>query len=200
MEVILLEEIKKLGEKHSTVKVKNGYGRNYLIPQGLAIIANDTNTRIIANKLQVEENQMAKKLKDIDYIIEILQKEVLNISAKVGEENKLFGTVTTQNISDAIAGAKRCQRCFVTLEDMLAFFCTLIHRDAIKDVGLMDMRFLDGLGCDDMWCYQARKKEWKILLCYDAFAEHLHGTSFKRLGVKRDSVAAVKKFRNLSGT
>jgi GT2 family glycosyltransferase len=66
---------------------------------------------------------------------------------------------------------------------MLAFFCTLLHRDAIRDVGLLDERFLSGLGADDEWCYRARCAGWDCRLTFNAYAVHLHSATFLRLGL-----------------
>lgn len=66
---------------------------------------------------------------------------------------------------------------------MLAFFCTLVHRDAIRDVGLLDDRFPSGLAADDEWCYRARCAGWDCRLVYNAYAVHLHSATFLRLGL-----------------
>ncbi|MCH8904792.1 MAG: 50S ribosomal protein L9 [Bacteroidetes bacterium] len=102
MEVILKEDVEKLGEKHDIIKVKNGFGRNYLIPKRLAILANDSNRRILAEDIRVETYREQKRLSDVDTIIDVLKGAIVHVTAKVGENNKLFGSVTSQNIADAI--------------------------------------------------------------------------------------------------
>ena len=66
---------------------------------------------------------------------------------------------------------------------MLAFFCTLLHRDAIRQCGLLDDRFPSGLGADDEWCYRVWRAGWRSLVALNAYAVHLHSESFRRLGL-----------------
>jgi len=105
MEVILKQDISGLGYKHDIVKVKPGYGRNYLIPSGYAIVANATNRR------QVEENvrQMAHKAAKIKQDAEALAAKIgdftAEIKTKAGESGKIFGAVTALQISDALKAA-----------------------------------------------------------------------------------------------
>lgn len=80
---------------------------------------------------------------------------------------------------------------------MLAFFCTLLHRDAIRDVGLLDERFPSGLGADE-WCYRARCAGWECRLVYNAYAVHLHSATFLRLGLDysalhREAMVALRQ-------
>lgn len=102
---------------------------------------------------------------------------------------------------DPIEGAEKCQRNHVTTESMLAFFCTMIHRDAVADVGYQDPHpdYAYGLGADDDWCRRAIRRGWRLLLCYDAFAAHLHKASFRRLGIDR-AAAQKRAYRRLVGT
>jgi len=76
---------------------------------------------------------------------------------------------------------------------MLPFFCTLLHRDAVSDVGFLDNspEYSAGLGADDDWCVRARRKGWKLLVCFDAYAAHLHKESFRRLGIDRRALQNV---------
>lgn len=103
-------------------------------------------------------------------------------------------------LHDPNASAKACSRVYVTTENMLTGFCCLKHRDAIADVGLLDEDpgYAGGLGTDDDWCHRARKQGWKLLLCYDAYAAHLHSESFRRLGMdrKRMQQQAMKTLRS----
>jgi len=105
MEVILKQDISGLGYKHDIVKVKPGYGRNYLIPNGYAIVANASNRR------QVEENvrQMAHKAAKIKQDAEALAAKIgdftAEIKTKAGESGKIFGAVTALQISDALKAA-----------------------------------------------------------------------------------------------
>ncbi len=102
MEIILLKDIDKVGDKHEIVTVKNGYGRNYLIPQGHAIIANDKN-RLRLDELKKEEN--AKEAQLVGHYQEIADKlkdKVIKIGAKAGTSGKIFGSVTNVQIAQAL--------------------------------------------------------------------------------------------------
>jgi large subunit ribosomal protein L9 len=102
MEVILKEDIKSLGYKNDIVKVAPGYGRNYLIPQGLAIIANDSNKKV-SNENAKQAAHKAEKLKTSALATaEKIGAMVLDIPAKVGEKGKIFGAITSLQISDAL--------------------------------------------------------------------------------------------------
>ena len=102
MDIILLQHIEKVGDKHDVVKVKDGFGRNYLIPQGLAIVANKSNMA----RLDGMKKQAAKK----EAVVVTAFKETaaklagtkLKITAKAGETGHLFGSVTAQHISNAL--------------------------------------------------------------------------------------------------
>jgi GT2 family glycosyltransferase len=82
---------------------------------------------------------------------------------------------------------------------MVAFFCTLIRREAWEDVGPLDEQFVDGLGADDDWCLRARAKGWTVGIAPAAFCSHLGASSFKSLGVKRNCSAAYAKLRQKHG-
>ncbi|MEM9918553.1 MAG: 50S ribosomal protein L9 [Bacteroidota bacterium] len=101
MEIILLANIDKVGGKHELVTVKNGYARNYLIPKGLALIANDTNLRRLADLRRREESMANKKLEEYQAMGEKIKDATLRIGAKAGTSGKIFGSVT--NIQIAIA-------------------------------------------------------------------------------------------------
>ncbi|MDX1913820.1 MAG: 50S ribosomal protein L9 [Saprospiraceae bacterium] len=103
MNIILLEHIDKVGAKHDVVKVKDGYGRNYLIPQGLAIVANKPNLA----RLEGMKKQAAKKeavvITAFKEIAAKLAKAKVQIAAKAGDNGRLFGSVTAQHLSKALA-------------------------------------------------------------------------------------------------
>ncbi len=102
MDVILIKEVEKLGEKHDVVSVKPGYARNFLIPQGLAKIANSANRKTLDHILKREEARELEKLSEYKELIDSLQDKVIRIGAKAGTEGKIFGSVTTLQISQAI--------------------------------------------------------------------------------------------------
>ena len=95
MEIILLKDVEKLGDKHDIVDVKPGYARNFLIPQKLAIVANETNrSKLDEIKRREEEERLARKA-EFEEIAEKLEGKVLKIGAKSGTSGKIFGSVTT---------------------------------------------------------------------------------------------------------
>jgi large subunit ribosomal protein L9 len=102
MEIILLKNIEKVGRKFEIVTVKSGYGRNYLIPQGLALLANKPNR----NNLDSYKRQEAAKLeKMLDHFKEIASKingQTLTLPVKAGTSGKIFGSVTTLQVSKAL--------------------------------------------------------------------------------------------------
>ena len=102
MDIILLKDIDKVGEQYDVVKVKNGYGRNYLIPQGAALIANDTNMRRLADLRKREAAKEAKMVGVYQDIANKLSGKVLKIGAKAGTSGKIFGSVTNIQIAAAL--------------------------------------------------------------------------------------------------
>lgn len=102
MEVILLEDIDKVGGKHEIVSVRNGYGRNYLIPQKLAIIANAGNRARLDDLKKQEAAREAKMLGHYQEIAASLQDKLLKIGAKAGTTGKIFGSVTNAQLAQAL--------------------------------------------------------------------------------------------------
>ena len=102
MEIILLKDVDKLGYKHTVVTVKNGYGRNYLIPQGLALIANDTNMRRLDDLRRREAKKENALLDHYKEILTTLEGKILKIGAKAGTSGKIFGSVTNIQIAAAL--------------------------------------------------------------------------------------------------
>lgn len=102
MEVILKVDIKGLGFKNDQVTVRPGYGRNYLIPQGLAILATTSNKKVVAENLRQAAHKAEKILTAARTLAENIGESVLEIKAKAGESGKIFGAVTTLQVSDAL--------------------------------------------------------------------------------------------------
>ncbi|WP_109830502.1 50S ribosomal protein L9 [Reichenbachiella versicolor] len=103
MEVILKEDIKGLGYKNDTVDVKPGYGRNFLIPQGFAIIASPSNKKMIAENIKQASHKAEKIKQDAQDIANKLVDLTVEIKTKAGESGKIFGAVTALQVSDALA-------------------------------------------------------------------------------------------------
>jgi large subunit ribosomal protein L9 len=102
MEVILKQDVKNLGEKDDIVSVKPGFGRNYLIPQGHAILATESARKVLAENIKQAQFKQEKIKKDADAIAVKLEGITLSIGAKAGESGKIFGAVNTIQVSDAL--------------------------------------------------------------------------------------------------
>jgi large subunit ribosomal protein L9 len=102
MEVILKEDINGLGYKNDIVNVKPGYGRNYLIPQGFAVIANTSNKKVVAENIKQAAHKAEKVKTAASALAASIGDQKIEIKAKVGESGKIFGAVTTLQISDAL--------------------------------------------------------------------------------------------------
>ena len=102
MEIILKEDIKGLGYKNDLVTVKPGYGRNFLIPRGFAVIASTSNKKVMAENVKQASHKADKLKQDAQDIANGIGDLVLEIPAKVGESGRIFGAVTTLQISDAL--------------------------------------------------------------------------------------------------
>lgn len=102
MEIILKKNVDKLGYKDETVTVKNGYGRNFLIPQGYAILATPSNKKAHAETLKQRSHKESKILAEAEAIAEKLSGITVKIATKVGENGKIFGSVNTVQLADAL--------------------------------------------------------------------------------------------------
>jgi len=102
MEIILLKDVEKLGYKHDVVTVKNGYGRNYLIPQGMAVIANATNKGKLEAIIADIESKESAKLDDYKALAEKLEGKTIKIGVKAGTSGKIFGSVTNLQVANAL--------------------------------------------------------------------------------------------------
>jgi len=103
MKVILIQDVDNLGKIGDSVNVKNGYARNFLIPNKLALFANDQNMKSIESMLKQQELKNAKERSNLESLVKVLDKVTLKFELKAGEEGKLFGSVTSQMISDELA-------------------------------------------------------------------------------------------------
>ncbi|MEA5458256.1 50S ribosomal protein L9 [Arcicella sp. LKC2W] len=102
MEIILKTDIAGLGYKNDVVAVKPGYGRNYLIPQGFAVMATGSNKKILAENIKQVAHKAEKVKMDASALAESIGDITLDIPAKVGESGKIFGRVTTTQISEVL--------------------------------------------------------------------------------------------------
>src|SRR3954454_20155851 len=102
MQVILKEDVHNLGKAGELVKVKPGFGRNFLIPQGKAIVATAANVKQIEHEKKVIAAKQATLAKDAQSVADKLGSVEVQIERQVGEEDKLFGSVTGRDIADAL--------------------------------------------------------------------------------------------------
>lgn len=103
MEVILRDDIDKLGARGALVRVADGYARNYLLPKRLAVPATEANKKIIEQEREAHLRREVKRQSEASDLAKLMEGVVLTIAHKAGEQDQLFGSVTSQNIADALA-------------------------------------------------------------------------------------------------
>ena len=102
MDVILKQDVKNLGDKDDVVSVKPGYGRNFLLPKGYAILAIESARKVLAENIKQAQFKQEKIRKDADAIAAKLEGVKLTIGAKAGESGKIFGAINTIQVADAL--------------------------------------------------------------------------------------------------
>jgi large subunit ribosomal protein L9 len=102
MEVILKQDVAGVGYKNDIVKVKPGYGNNYLIPNGYALIANESNKRLVNENVRQAAHKASKIKQDAESLAAKVGDLTLEIGTKAGESGKIFGAVTALQIADAL--------------------------------------------------------------------------------------------------
>ncbi|TXR53910.1 50S ribosomal protein L9 [Reinekea thalattae] len=105
MEVILLEKVGKMGVLGDTVNVKNGYARNYLIPNGKAVLATEDNTKYFEERRAELEKAEAEKLSAAQSLADQLAEVELTVAANAGDEGKLFGSIGPRDVADLVTAA-----------------------------------------------------------------------------------------------
>ena len=141
MELILKQDVENLGFKDDVVTVKNGYGRNYLIPQGYAVLATSSAKKVLAENLKQRAHREAKLVEDAQKIAETIKGLEIKIASKVGTGDKLFGSVNNADVADAIAKAgTEIDRKFIkviggTVKRLGKYNASIrLHRDVIADI------------------------------------------------------------------
>lgn len=126
MEIILKQDVKNLGYKNEIVKVKPGYARNYLIPQGMAILATPSTRKVLAEDIRQQAYKQEKIKKEAAEIATVLEGLSLRIPAKAASTGKIYGSVNNVQIANAIKEAKNIEidRKQIMIDD-----------DSIKEVG-----------------------------------------------------------------
>jgi large subunit ribosomal protein L9 len=105
MEIILKQDVENLGFIDDIVTVKNGYGRNYLIPQGLAVLATSSAKKVLAETLKQRAYKEEKLIKDATKIADAIKELEIKITAKTADSTKLFGSVSNANVAEALVAA-----------------------------------------------------------------------------------------------
>ncbi|MBR0296174.1 MAG: 50S ribosomal protein L9 [Paludibacteraceae bacterium] len=141
MQVILVQDVANLGYKNDIVKVKDGYGRNYLIPNKLAIIASESNVKQLNENLKQQAKKLAQQLADAQALAEKLAATVINVAVKANEDGKIFGTVTTAQIAEALsAQGFEIDRKVITIEPVKelgeAVATARLHREVKAEIKL----------------------------------------------------------------
>ena len=139
MDVILTQDIQGLGYKNDTVSVKPGYGRNYLIPQGFAIIANASNQKKIAENIKQAAHKAEKLQKDAEELAKSIGELILEIGTKAGDSGKIFGAITTLQLSSALQSkgfeVDRKKISLPNIKELGEYTATLdLHRQVKHDI------------------------------------------------------------------
>ena len=134
MLVILQQNVPNLGNVGDIVKVKDGYGRNFLVPRGMAVIADQGNRRRMEHQKRTAAAQRAAAMAEAEALLAKINETPITISVSAGEEGKLFGSVTNRDIADKLdeAGVKVDRR-------------SIAINDAIKETGAYDVAIKLGL-------------------------------------------------------
>ena len=103
MKVILTKDVDNLGQQGEIVTVKDGYGRNFLIPKGLALVATDSVVRHQQELRRQQAHKILKQKEDAESLRTLIEKEEVVVTARVGEESRIFGTITAQQIATRLA-------------------------------------------------------------------------------------------------
>ena len=119
MQVILIQDVDNLGGRNELATVKNGYARNYLIPSKLAVEANPSNLKQLEERLKVKAKKEAAMLAEINKVITVLTSSPVKLTAKTGANNKIFGSVTSLQVTQAIRAQKgyEIDRRRITIQD-----------------------------------------------------------------------------------
>ena len=141
MELILKQDVENVGFKDDLGTVKNGFGRNFLIPQGVAILATVSAKKVLAENLKQRAHKEDKLIKDATKIAEAIKALEIKIPAKIGEGSKLFGSVNNINLSEALFKAgHEIDKKFIKVEGgnvkRLGKYnvSVRLHRDVVADI------------------------------------------------------------------
>ena len=105
MEVLLKKDMDKLGNKDEIVTVKNGFGRNYLIPKGIAVLATESVKKMHAETLKQRFHKDNQLKKEASKLYEKMAKKIFQVPVKIGENGKIFGSITNIQLADSLEKA-----------------------------------------------------------------------------------------------
>jgi large subunit ribosomal protein L9 len=140
MEVILREDVEKVGARGALVRVADGYARNFLLPKRLAVPATDSNKKIVEQEREAYVRREAKDVSESEDLAKLLTGVTLTFRHKVGENNHLFGSVTAKDIADALEAQKfHVERRKVQLEEPIRTvgeyeIAVRLHRDVTTHI------------------------------------------------------------------
>jgi large subunit ribosomal protein L9 len=141
MELILKQDVANLGFKDDVVSVKNGYGRNYLIPHGYAVLATSSAKKVLAETLKQRAYKEQSIVDEANKVAEAIKALELKISAKVGEGDKLFGSISNANITEELGkSGHELEKKFITIAGGIVKRTgkynakVRLHRDVIVDL------------------------------------------------------------------
>ncbi len=141
MNIILKQDVDMLGSKFDVVTVKDGYARNFLIPQGLAVAATTSNMKVNDEVIRQQSHKAAKAKEAATAIADKLEGLSLKLGAKAGESGKIFGSVNSIQLADAIQAAgydverKQISLADDTIKELGAYECTVkLHKDVVVTV------------------------------------------------------------------
>jgi large subunit ribosomal protein L9 len=143
MEVILREDLEKLGTRGSVVKVANGYARNFLLPKRLAVAATESNKKIVEQEREAYLRREAKAKGDAEDLAKLMANVTLTFRHRVGENDHLFGSVTAKDIADALEAQRfHIDRRKVHLDEPIRTLgqhkvSLRLHRDVSTDINVV---------------------------------------------------------------
>ena len=140
MEVILKKDVEKLGYKDDVVTVKNGFGRNYLIPKGMAILATESAKKVLAENLRQRAHKEAKVKDEASALLANIEALELKVGAKAGEKGKIFGSVNNIQLAEALKEAgfdierRKIQLKDDTIKELGSYEATITLHKEVKAV------------------------------------------------------------------
>jgi len=150
MKVILVEDVPKLGKMGDVVKVARGYARNYLMPRKLVLEATDGNIRHIEEKKKVEDKKSRKRLEESVKLVSKLEGMKVIFKVRVGEEGKLYGSITSKDIAEKILADSGIEidRRKIVLDDPIKvvghYNIPVVYHSEAKANILLDVQELEG--------------------------------------------------------